>query len=291
MKRCPTCNRTFADEHLSFCLDDGTPLQRVDTSSEEPTLVLPEEATLVLPASGKTDTSSAGTSATDPTIAAYQPPGSYIPPGAAGQQSKRKTWPWVVGILAVLLIVFGGLAIAAAIFIPRMMRASSNTNTSNLNANVNQSDNENSNLSGSNSNSAEENVNDNSDEEDTSSPPTNKDEVLAQLTDLEHEWTAANINADKKKLDRILADDYVGISSDGKTQGKAEYLRTIERDTTIQKWDFEDLKVSLIGDRATLSGIIRLQVQDKDVAYRFTDKFVWRDGRWQAIRSEVAPLE
>ena len=111
------------------------------------------------------------------------------------------------------------------------------------------------------------------------------------LTDLEHEWTVANINADKKKLDRILADDYVGISGDGKTQGKAEYLRTIERDTTIQKWDFEDLKVSLIGDRATLSGIIRLQLRDREVAYRFTDKFVWRDGRWQATRSEVAPLE
>jgi uncharacterized protein DUF4440 len=291
MKRCPTCNRTFTDEHLSFCLDDGTPLQRVDTSSEEPTLVLPDEATLVLPSSGKAETSSAGTSATEPTIAAYQPPGSYIPPGLGGQQSKRKTWPWVVGILAVLLIIFGGLGIAAAIFIPRMMRAASNTNTSNLNANVNRSNNENSNLSGSNSNSAEENVNDNSDEGDTTSPPTNEDEVLAQLTDLEHEWTAANINADKKKLDRILADDYVGKSSDGKTQGKAEYLRTIERDTTIQKWDFEDLKVSLIGDRATLSGIIRLQVQDKEIAYRFTDKFVWRDGRWQAIRSEVAPLE
>jgi hypothetical protein len=290
MKRCPTCNRTFTDEHLSFCLDDGTPLQRVDTSSEEPTLVLPDEATLVLPSAKKTDTSSAGASATDPTIAAYQPPGSYIPPGLAGQQSKRKTWPWVVGILAVLLIVFGGLGIAAAIFIPRMMRAS-NTNTSNLNANVSRSNNENSNSSGSNSNAAEENSNDNSDEEDTTSPPTDENEVLAQLTDLEHEWTAANINADKKKLDRILADDYVGISSDGKTQGKAEYLKTIERDTTIQKWDFEDLKVSLIGDRATLSGIIRLQVQDKEVAYRFTDKFVWRDGRWQATRSEVAPLE
>jgi len=47
--------------------------------------------------------------------------------------------------------------------------------------------------------------------------------VLQDLTDLEHEWTVANINADKKKLDRILADDYVGASADGTPQGKAEY--------------------------------------------------------------------
>src|SRR5918996_3362352 len=26
MKRCPTCNRTYADLSLNFCLDDGTPL-------------------------------------------------------------------------------------------------------------------------------------------------------------------------------------------------------------------------------------------------------------------------
>lgn len=263
----------------------------VDTSSEQPTILLPDEATVVTPSPGEPQTSSSGPAApTNPTIAAYQPPGSYIPLPYPGQQSKRKTWPWVVGILAVLLIVFGGLGIAAAIFIPRMMRASSNTN-SNLNANVNRSANENSNLSESNSNTAEENSNDNSNVEDSTAPPTDENEVLTQLTDLEHEWTAANINADKKKLDRILADDYVGTTSDGKSQGKAEYLRTIERDTSIQKWDFENLKVSLTGDRATISGIIRLQLQDREVAYHFTDKFVWRDGRWQAVGSEVTPVD
>ena len=26
MKRCPTCNRTYTDPSLNFCLEDGTPL-------------------------------------------------------------------------------------------------------------------------------------------------------------------------------------------------------------------------------------------------------------------------
>src|ERR671923_6125 len=26
MKRCPTCNRTYSDLSLNFCLEDGTPL-------------------------------------------------------------------------------------------------------------------------------------------------------------------------------------------------------------------------------------------------------------------------
>ena len=111
------------------------------------------------------------------------------------------------------------------------------------------------------------------------------------MSDLENEWTVANINADKKKLDRILADDYVGKSSEGKPQGKAEYLKTIEPDKTIQKWNFEDLKVNLMGERATLTGIIRLQANDQELVLNFTDKFVWRDGRWQATGSEVTPVK
>ena len=231
----------------------------------------------------------------------YQPPGSYVPPGFPGQQSKRRTWPWILGILAIVFVVFAGLGIAAAILIPSMMRASSNTSSPTLNTNVGQRSDSNPNLNGRNSNPSSnsapgtENSNDNSAAEDTTTTPTDEEEVLSDLTDLEHEWTVANINADKKELDRILADDYVG-TSEGKAQGKAEYLKTITRDTLIQKWDFEDLKVSLKGDRATLTGIIRLEVknqqgQNQPVAYRFIDKFVWRDGRWQATGSEVSLLK
>lgn len=37
MKRCPTCNRTFLDEHLSYCTDDGTPLVgQAQSSSFDP---------------------------------------------------------------------------------------------------------------------------------------------------------------------------------------------------------------------------------------------------------------
>ena len=181
-----------------------------------------------------------------------------------------------------------------------MMRAS-NTNA-NLNTNVERrnNSNENSNSADSNSNlnansnSADSNAN-NSTEEDTTPPPTDEAQVLSALTDLEHEWTVANINADKKKLDRILADDYVGVT-DGRTEGKAEYLKTIQRDTLIQKWNFEDLKVDLSSDRATLTGVLRAEVKNEQgqiqpAAFRFTDKFVWRDGRWQATGSEVKPLK
>jgi hypothetical protein len=278
VKRCPTCKRVFSDPNLSFCTDDGTPLVKVVDESAEETLLYP---------SGSDANSSGGPSPAGEAQPAYQPPGSYLPPS---QPARRRVWPWVVGILALLLIVVAGLGIAAAVFVPRMLRAAANENSSNVNVRSYRPDNVNANLNAnasSNENSGEENTNDS---ENDLSPPTNEEAVLAQLTDLENEWTVANLNADKRKLDRILADDYVG-KSEGRTQGKAEYLKTIEPDNTIQKWNFEDLKVSLIGERATLTGIIRLQVKEQELAFNFVDKFVWRDGRWQATGSEVTPLK
>ncbi|MFN2530421.1 MAG: nuclear transport factor 2 family protein [Pyrinomonadaceae bacterium] len=263
MKRCPTCNRTFNDPNLSFCIDDGTPLVAVaDTSTQS--------------------------SRPDSGALAYQPPSNYIPPGGG---ERRRVWPWVLGILGVFFIAIVGLSIAAALFLPRMMRNSSNREAA-TNTNAAPTTNGNTNL---NSNTRVANTNSgvtNSNTPAVGLAPTDADDVLAQLTQLEHEWTVANINADKKQLDRILAEDYVGTSSEGKTQGKVDYIRTIERDTSIQKWDFQNLKLSLRGDRATLSGVVRLTVQGRgDVSFNFTDKFVWRDGRWQATGSAVTPIQ
>ncbi|MGI8837805.1 MAG: DUF4440 domain-containing protein [Pyrinomonadaceae bacterium] len=284
MKRCPTCKRTFTDQNLSFCTDDGTPLVKVVDESAEETLVYPSAS----------DRGPEPSASANPVQPAYQPPGSYVPP--PGQPAKRRVWLWILAILAIVLIAIAALGIAAAVFVPRMLRAAANQNSSNANVRSYRTDNNNiantiaNSNANSNVNSDAHNENDNSDEENLVAPPTNEEEVLAQLNDLENDWTVANINADKKKLDRILADDYVG-KSEGRPQGKAEYLKTIEPDSTIQKWEFEDLEVSLAGDRATLTGIIRLQVKDQEVAFNFTDKFVWRDGRWQAIGSEVNPIK
>ncbi len=289
MKRCPTCNKIFTDPSLSFCIDDGTPL----IPASEPT----DETTVVLPSSR----AAAGNSASDVykprdwQPSDYQPPGFQVPPGSV---RKRSAWPWVVGILAAVILGLAGLGIAVAFIVPNMLRAASNQNrtASNENSSIANVDDTNSNskanATGSNSEIDEgDQKKSGTDDDVVTPPPTDEATVLADLTKLEHEWTVANINADKNALNRILADDYVGKLSDGQSQGKAEYLQTIKRDTEIQKWDFEDLNVSLRGNRASLSGALKLQYPGGQAAYRFTDKFVWRDGRWQAVSSDVSRIE
>ena len=269
MKRCPTCKRTYTDRDLSFCIDDGTPLVAVPD----------EESTVVSPSSGPGESNPSGPASYGDArkAPAYQPPGSYVAPEL---KRSRSAWPWVIGVLAVIMIGIIGIGVAAAFLLPRLLRASANRNQAPINVNAGILENSNSNL----------NLNANANlSEDESEPPADSTKVLLELTDLEHQWTVANINADKKALDRILADDYVGIT-DGKAQGKAEYINTIRRDTSIEKWDFQDLKVVLEGDRATLTGILKLVIGGQENGFRFTDKFVWRDGRWQATASEVSQI-
>jgi hypothetical protein len=266
MKRCSTCNRTFTDPNLSYCIEDGTPLTPVE-----------DESTVVSPRGSESRADNWNTSP-------YQPPGSYVPPpGMATPGRRRRVWPWVVGILGAFILGIAVISIVAVLFAPRLLRSrqneqppppvAENSNTSEP-ANSNVATNVNSNV---NANVA---IN--------TPPPTDEDQVKAQLRDLEHDWTVANINADKKALDRILADDYVGPGAEeGTLQTKADYIRTIERDTTIRKWDFNDLELMLAGDRATLSGKVTFEVGDRELKYDFTDKFVWRDGRWQATGSEM----
>ena len=267
MKRCSTCNRTYTDPNLSFCIDDGTPLTTVETE---------DETTVVRPRENEDD---------DWNAMAYRPPAPYVPPGT-DSGPRRRLWPWIVGIGGAFILGILAIGIVAAIVVPRMMRARQNEHprvTVRQPDNSNTTENNNSNTA-----TAPSNTNSNSTEHVNTPPPADRDQVLAQLKDLENEWTVANLNADKKKLERILADDYAGQESEeGGLQTKAEYINTIERDTQVEKWDFSELNLSLAGDRATLSGIITYFVRDRSVSFDFKDKFVWRDGRWQATGAEL----
>ena len=266
MKRCSTCNRTYTDPNLSFCIDDGTPLTTVATD---------DESTVVSPQASNTG------SDTQFEAAPYRPPSAYVPPGTDGK--RRKVWPWVVGIGGAFILGIVAISVAAFILVPRALRRaqSEQPRVRVETPNNNRAENSNSNAPA-NANS-DANVNANVDVP----PPTDRDHVLAQLRDLENDWTMANFNADKKMLDRILADDWVGPDRDGNPQSKAEYIRTTERTDQVEKWEFKDLSVLLAGDRAVLSGGVVFVLQDRQVEFNFVDKFVWRDGRWQATGSEI----
>jgi len=142
MKRCPTCNRTYADLSLNFCLDDGTPL----ASDAAPTTDL--NATIRYPP--PRDTSEPPpTEIYRPAQAAPSPRPTTPPPSPSPPQPQQWTpgptppakrsnaiW-WVLGgLLAVLIIGVGLAAVFIALSFSSTSNRNANTRQTNRNANV-----------------------------------------------------------------------------------------------------------------------------------------------------------
>lgn len=107
MKICPTCRKTYADDNLNFCLEDGSVL--TFGSNEPPATVMmsqprPTDPTAVFPSTPNTGIQS---------TFGQQAPQSYTM-----QQPKKssKAWLWIVGILGILLLLCGG-GFAGLVFI------------------------------------------------------------------------------------------------------------------------------------------------------------------------------
>src|SRR2546427_1264964 len=114
MKRCPTCKRTFDDDTLSFCLDDGTPLVAATRPDSEETLVLPsssDRGARIPDTQPYNQPSGRSTLASEPRQPAM--PEQYITPSP-----QRRVWPWLLGIAAVLLLGFG-VIVAAGLLLAR----------------------------------------------------------------------------------------------------------------------------------------------------------------------------
>jgi len=119
----------------------------------------------------------------------------------------------------------------------------------------------------------------------------------ATVTQIERDWANALVKADTAALDRIQAADYVFTDQDGQMHTKAQGIADFQ--SGAQKFEsfiLDDLKVRVFGDSAVAHVLDteKSTYKGKDTSgqYRWTDVFVKRGGRWQAVAShgsKVAP--
>ena len=258
MKRCPTCKREFEDS-ITYCLDDGSPLVAEARPDSLETLVTPSIRDRDIPTTQYSQLGGKATvSGSIADLSAW--------PSHAATPAKRRVWPWIVAGLAILFLF--GIVIAAVIAISKII------NRPNPNPAV----------ATESPSSSVPDTRTPSEPSSATGAPTDEKHVMSQLTELEKQWTIANLEADKKTLARILADDYRGGNP---PQNKQQYLDEIKPDSTVKSWEFQDLHLGLEGDRATLDGYLRQETTRGTEVYSFTDEFVWRDGRWQATASRT----
>src|ERR1700747_1266965 len=114
--------------------------------------------------------------------------------------------------------------------------------------------------------------------------------VEQSLMQMEREWVDAAQKKDADTLNRILADDWVGQGPTG-TVTKAQALAELKSgESKLESITFGDMKVRVFEDTAVVAGTDdeKSSYKGKDTSghYTWTDVFVKRQGKWQAVASQ-----
>ena len=120
---------------------------------------------------------------------------------------------------------------------------------------------------------------------------TNSDAAISEtLQAMEHDWLNAEKNHDTAAFEKIVADDWIAIGPDGKSQTKAQRAAEIKAAHIMG-----DMKVRLFGDTAVVTGtddeIIMEAGKKSSDHYAWTDVFVKRNGKWLAVASQTAQIK
>ena len=100
-----------------------------------------------------------------------------------------------------------------------------------------------------------------------------------------------HLEDDAAFLQKPFADEYLSTGSSGATYSKAQDLANVTSEgTSLTSFALTDLKVRVYGDTAVVTGLnttkSTFKGKDDSGAYRFTDVFVKRDGRWQVVATQ-----
>ena len=108
------------------------------------------------------------------------------------------------------------------------------------------------------------------------------------LVALENDWLKNEHNA--AELKRILASDFLHPVATGDVLTKAQHIEFSSKhlppaDLTHH---FEDLQVRVYGDVGIVNGLVVTTNKDGNTVDKtvFTDVFVYRDSRWQAVNAQ-----
>jgi hypothetical protein len=120
-------------------------------------------------------------------------------------------------------------------------------------------------------------------------PPGTPDEIKSDLPRIEREIGRANLDCDYKYFDRVEAKEFIFTDAAGTVADKKQDMAG-EKDCRKSDgtYDVDDTEVRLYGQTAVVTGRVtttRTSIEGKTLIRRsrFTDVFVWRDGRWQLV--------
>lgn len=126
--------------------------------------------------------------------------------------------------------------------------------------------------------------------------PKRKDLFKEQVEQMEQDWRKAQLDGDLPVLDRMLSNDYIGITMNGQVVTKTQQLDRIRnRQIAISKLDLDDVKVKLIGRTAIVTSLADVQgnMDGRPINGRFRYTRVYTrlpSGEWKITNFEATPV-
>lgn len=126
-------------------------------------------------------------------------------------------------------------------------------------------------------------------------PKADSDAAVSQtLQATEQAWLDAEKNHDATTFEKLVADDWMAITPDGKSQSKAERVAEIKAGQMTSA-TMGDMKVRVFGDTAVVTGsddeVTMTNGNKSSDHYVWTDVFVKRNGKWLAVASQTALIK
>ena len=115
--------------------------------------------------------------------------------------------------------------------------------------------------------------------------------VSQAIKQLEQDWTDAMKAGDVDKIGQILADDWTGVGYDGSKETKQSLLAGVKSGKyKAESVENGPMDVKVLGSVAVVQGSDTEKSvtngKDSSGKYVWTDVWVMRDGRWQAVASQ-----
>ena len=116
------------------------------------------------------------------------------------------------------------------------------------------------------------------------------------LIDLEMAWSKATVQKDVAAVSAVLADDWVGQNDSGKPMDKTRFLAELQSGKmSATSMMNHDVHARVMHGMGIVQGMDdeKSSYKGKDTSgtYSWTDVFEMRDGKWQAVASQVTKVK
>jgi ketosteroid isomerase-like protein len=114
-----------------------------------------------------------------------------------------------------------------------------------------------------------------------------------EIEAVEEQWRAAQLAGDVHTMDKLLADDYFGISNNGQLNDKTQQLDRLQKRTfVLTKIDVSDVKIKLVGRVGIVTSLAEIEGtndgQPLKGTYRYTRIYKrYPDGSWKITNFEA----